>query len=87
MWKRALVGCATLASAVACSTVDLGESPVAPGKCQPSREYFDTVLWPEYLATSDGDSCASAGCHRISNGRSSLRFAIDPVDLDTNYQV
>jgi len=83
----ALIGLAT--GLLGCPTVDLGDAPVAPGACRPSRAYFETVLWPEYLApANDAASCvAAAGCHRRADGRSSFRLAVDPVDNDDNYAV
>jgi len=71
-----------------CPTVDLGDSPVAPGSCRPSRAYFETMIWPEYIAPADTSrSCVDeAGCHRQSDGRSSYRLATDPVDMSANYE-
>jgi hypothetical protein len=73
----------------ACSTVDLGESPVSPGACRPDPAYFDDTLWPEYLAPAGASaSCVGqSGCHRIEDGRSALRLTTDPLDLDRNYDV
>ena len=69
--------------------MDLGETPVAPGACRPSRAYFETVIWPEFLAPADDSlSCVNAaGCHRRADGRSSFRLAVDPVDNNANYEV
>ncbi|MBT8495679.1 MAG: hypothetical protein KJO07_21705 [Deltaproteobacteria bacterium] len=85
---RACIALTGLAMCLGCPTVDLGETPVAPGSCRPSRVYFDTVIWPEYLAPSTEASCVGdSGCHRRSDGRSSLRLTTDPVDLGENYDV
>jgi hypothetical protein len=72
----------------ACSTVDLGETPVAPASCNPSQSYFDSVIWPEYIAPDSPRSCVDApGCHRSSDGFSALQFTVDPVDDAANYEV
>jgi hypothetical protein len=45
-------------------------------------------MWPEFFAPADeARSCvASAGCHRVEDGRSALRLeTADPVDQDHNY--
>jgi hypothetical protein len=72
-----------------CPTVDLGDDPPEPGLCRPSRQYFDDVIWPQYLAPGDAArSCvAAAGCHNQSNGRSALRLQVEPLDLNDNYAV
>ncbi len=74
-----------------CPTVDLGEVPAEPARCQPSKPYFEAEIWPKYLAPAGGGpkSCvAQAGCHNDSNGRSALRLDTSvPPDNDRNYQV
>ena len=86
---RACIILSALATCLGCPTVDLGETPVAPGSCRPSRPYFETVIWPEYLAPDNpAESCVGeSGCHRRSDGRSSFRLATDPVDFQANYEV
>lgn len=79
--------------ATGCPTVDLGESPAAPGACRPDPVYFEETLWPEVIAPADAaKSCiAASGCHRRNDGRSALRlFADEPLsdgDLRDNYNV
>lgn len=76
-----------------CSTVDLGQAPVAPGTCRPDEAYYKSTIWPQYLNPSDKNlSCVSqAGCHRSQDGRSALRLLTgDPLsdaDQNTNYNV
>lgn len=77
-----------------CPTVDLGESPAAPGSCRPDPTYFHDILWPEVIATpSDpAKTCLGAvGCHRQDSGRSALRFIADEplsdADFRDNYNV
>ncbi|HVK74165.1 MAG TPA: hypothetical protein VM734_12635 [Kofleriaceae bacterium] len=74
-----------------CPTVDLGESPPAPMRCEPDRAYYENEIWPKYLAPAGGGakSCvAQAGCHNDSNGRSGLRLdTSNPPDHGRNYQV
>ena len=83
------LACATVL--MGCPTVDLGEEPQDPPVCRPNRPYFDNVIWPDYIevASDATRSCtAQAGCHDISDGRSSFRLETTaPVDLDTNYAV
>ena len=80
---------ASCALSAGCPTVDLGDNPVSPGSCRPDPGYFRDTMWPEYFAPSDESrSCvASAGCHRIDDGRSALRFETDPIDDSRNYDV
>jgi hypothetical protein len=86
---RAATVLALAIGAGGCPTVDLGDDPPEPGLCQPSRQYFDDVIWPQYLAPADAAlSCvAAAGCHNQSNGRSALRLQVDPLDLNDDYAV
>jgi hypothetical protein len=82
-----------LACATGCPTVDLGEDLASPGVCRPDRAYFDTVIWPQYLAPADEEaSCVGqSGCHRLEDGRSAFRLdvpASDPpssAELNRNY--
>ncbi len=79
-------------SLAACPTVDLGEEPVAPGACRPDPAYFESVVWPDFVAAvpEPARSCiASAGCHDSeNNGRSSLRFqTASPVNFQLNYDI
>ena len=81
----------TLAALVlaGCPTVDLGDTPPDPGVCRPDRGYFDSRIWPEFLAPADeARSCVTAGCHGEVRGVSGLRFdSTPPIDLARNYQV
>ena len=63
----------------ACPGVDLGEVPPPPPTCRPDPLYFETVIWPQYLAPADpARSCVDeAACHRSTDGRSALRLNID----------
>jgi hypothetical protein len=74
-----------------CPTVDLGEVPPEPARCQPSRAYYESDIWPKYLAPAGGGakSCvAQAGCHNDASGRSALRLdTSNPPDHTRNYQV
>ena len=91
--RRRAVVVGALAAAVAtlagCPTVDLGDNPPDPGVCRPPRDYFDTVIWPVYLAPADETrSCVRAGCHGDVRGVSALRLdSTDPIDLTRNYSV
>jgi hypothetical protein len=72
-----------------CPTLDLGDVPMDIGTCTPDRLYFETVIWPEYLAPTDtARSCVAMGnCHNQDIGASSsyrLRTAM-PIDFDDNY--
>lgn len=90
---RALVAGVLLAAALlpvaACPTVDLGDNPPDPGVCRPPRDYFDSTIWPQYLAPADeARSCVKAGCHGDVRGVSALRLdSTDPIDLARNYSV
>jgi len=58
-----------------CPTVDLGEDLVEPGVCHPDMNYFNTQIWPNYLAPATAQSCVGqAGCHAADTGRSALRL-------------
>ena len=72
-----------------CPTVDLGDDPPDPGVCRPDRSYFDSKIWPEFLApTDEARSCVKAGCHGDTRGVSALRLdSTPPIDLTRNYQV
>jgi hypothetical protein len=76
-----------------CPTVDLGESPPAPGLCRPDLAYFKTVVWPELIdnPTPERGCIAEAGCHQQANGRSALRFItqapLSDPDLNQNFEV
>jgi hypothetical protein len=86
----ALAGfCAVGALAAGCPTVDLGDTPVGIGSCLPDREYFDTVIWPMYIANPDASkSCVSmSGCHNDQmSARSGMHLQVDPLDLSANYR-
>ena len=71
-----------------CPSVDLGDTPPDIGLCNPVRgqPYFDSDIWPTYLNSPDPTKqCTQSGCHD-QNGKSSLRFMTDPVDLEANYK-
>lgn len=91
-WVRRRAFAALLISTCAlgsagCPTVDLGETPVSPGSCRPDPGYYRDVIWPEFIAPPDVSvSCVGdAGCHRIEDGRSALRFTTTPIDDNRNY--
>lgn len=87
--RTAFLAVAGLIGLAGCPTVDLGDTPADIGSCRPSRQYFDTVIWPMYLANPDASkSCTSmGGCHDLSNNpRSGMRLATTPVDLAANYR-
>jgi hypothetical protein len=72
----------------ACPTVDLGDVPPDPNVCRPPRDYYEEVIWPQYLApTAPANSCvAQAGCHSATNGRSALRLdTSNPPNHTANY--
>ena len=71
-----------------CPTVDLGDVPPDPNVCRPDRSYYEEMIWPVYLASSNpAKSCVmQAGCHAAANGTSALRLETDPVDHARNYQ-
>ncbi|HVV84748.1 MAG TPA: hypothetical protein VHE35_16900 [Kofleriaceae bacterium] len=79
----------TLAPLAGCPTVDLGDTPPDPGVCRPDRSYFDSTIWPMYLAPSDeAHSCVKGGCHGDDRGVSALRLdTTEPIDLARNYDV
>ena len=74
-----------------CPTVDLGETPPAPARCDPGQDYFESTIWPMFLAPAGGGakSCVDqAGCHNDASGRSALRLDVSsPPDQDRNYQI
>lgn len=74
-----------------CPSVDLGETPIAPGSCRPDPAYFQDVIWPEFVAPADPAlSCiVESGCHDVSNNaKSSLQFLTEtPIDFQTNYDI
>lgn len=72
----------------ACPTVDLGDVPPDPNVCRPPREYYEEMIWPNYLAPANAaNSCvANAGCHNAANGRSALRLDnSNPPNHSQNY--
>jgi len=77
------------AALAGCPTVDLGETPPDPGRCNPDFVYYEDVMWPQYLASGGSTSCVGmTGCHDRTTGRSALRLeTADPIDHDANYQV
>ena len=89
--RRRARALATLALVLAgCPTVDLGDDPVEQGVCRPSPDYFQTTIWPQYLAQPDmARTCVGrSGCHAESDGRSALRLdTVEPIDFTRNYQV
>lgn len=90
-WLTSLVASALALVVAGCPTVDLGELPEQPPICQPDRAYYETVIWPEFLATADqAASCVgAAGCHNLENApRTPLRLStVEPIDHAGNYQV
>lgn len=71
-----------------CPTVDLGDLPPDPNVCRPDRTYYETQIWPNYLApAAPTQSCVGqAACHAASNGRSALRLdTSNPPDHARNY--
>ena len=88
--SRAVAALAAAFALAACPTVDLGDQPEDPPLCDPGPEYFESTIWPQYIAPADMQrSCIGrAGCHRADNGRSAMRLdASEPIDLAGNYQV
>jgi hypothetical protein len=84
----AALGVASMLLLAACPTVDLGDVPPDPNVCRPDRTFYETRIWPEYLAPADmAKSCVGqAGCHNAANGRSALRLdSSDPPDHARNY--
>ena len=80
---------AAVAALAGCPTVDLGDNPPDPGVCRPDRAYFDSTIWPQYLAPADdAHSCVKGGCHGDVRGVSALRLdSTAPIDLARNYSV
>jgi hypothetical protein len=79
-----------IALSTGCPTVDLGDQPEEAPLCDPGPDYFETTIWPQYLAPVEMErSCVGkAGCHRANDGRSALRLDVgEPIDFDSNYQV
>ena len=72
-----------------CPSVDLGNDPPPPNLCQPDKEYFRDVIWPEYLANPARSCLVTGGCHDATNNpRSGLRLDPDitvAAHLDDNY--
>lgn len=72
-----------------CPTVDLGDTPSDITLCNPAggREYFDTVIWPDYIKPNDPvRGCTRAGgCHNEAGGNAP-NFRTMPVDLAFNYR-
>ncbi len=72
-----------------CPTVDLGDTPTDINLCNPpgGREYFDEMVWPEFVRPSDtANGCTrSGGCHNEGGG-TALNFRTNPLDLAFNYR-
>jgi hypothetical protein len=85
----ALAAAVAAAALGGCPTVDLGDNPPDPGVCRPPRSYFDSDIWPKYLAPADdARSCVKGGCHGDVRGVSALRLdSTEPIDLARNYDV
>jgi hypothetical protein len=71
-----------------CPTVDLGDTPSDIGVCNPAGgiEYFEAMIWPEYIKPMDGTrGCSKTSCH--GEGGTSPNFRTMPVDFVVNYRV
>ncbi len=86
------VGAAVLSTG--CPTLDLGDSPVPPGSCNPDPAFFRDTIWPEYINPADESvNCVvESGCHSLEDGKSALRLEIvsgpgDVAGNDRNYRV
>lgn len=88
-----VLGVVAVLSVAGCPTVDLGETPPEVDQCRPDRLYFESTIWPTYLAPADiNKSCVgTSGCHDSTSGRSALRLetnvVADPTAFDRNYAV
>ena len=95
MYRSAFIVVFFALTSAGCPTVDLGDVPPDPGQCRPDPVYYETVIWPEFLAPVTPEiSCVSeAGCHRSEDGRSAFRLLVppagsaEPVDHNANYGV
>lgn len=87
MQRYAFIAVVIALTSTGCPTVDLGDEPPDPGQCRPDPGYYETVIWPEFLAPADPQlSCVGeAQCHRADNGTSGFRLETDPVDHNDNY--
>src|ERR1043165_9789379 len=83
LWFAAC-GLATLVFA-GCPTVDLGDTPSDIGQCNPpgGEDYFETMIWPNYL-NANSPACTSAGgCHNEAGGNA-LNLRTQPIDFQLN---
>ncbi|MBP6839225.1 MAG: hypothetical protein KBG28_21080 [Kofleriaceae bacterium] len=93
--RRIVPAVVVAAAATGCPTVDLGDEPQDVGQCRPDRQYFQDVIWPEFLVPADPNrSCigdGTGGCHDASQGRSAFRLIIPSgsatPDYGRNYDV
>lgn len=95
MLRSAFIAVVIALTSTGCPTVDLGDVPPDPGQCRPDPVYYETVIWPEFLAPANPEiSCVNdAGCHRSEDGRSAFRLLMPPagapqqIDHNANYGV
>ena len=67
-WHGLLV--ATLAFALGCETVDLGDPPADVNACRSSQQYFADEIWPNVLSKDyGGKHCNDSSCHDRASGR------------------
>ena len=60
--RRIVPAVVVAAAATGCPTVDLGDEPQDVGQCRPDRQYFQDVIWPEFLVPADPNrSCIGDG--------------------------
>jgi len=80
--------CALAALAFAgCPTVDLGDTPSDIGQCNPpgGQDYFDNVIYPQYLNANTPACTSSGGCHNEAGGNA-LNLRTQPVDPVLNFK-
>ena len=70
-----------------CPTVDLGDTPSGIGLCNPpgGAEYFQSVIWPQFVQNSKKSCTMQGGCH-AEGGAGILKFKTMPVDYGFNYR-
>ena len=71
-----------------CPSVDLGNSPVDVGQCNPEKgeAYFESTIWPVYLNGAGSAQCTRGGCHEPA-GTTGMRFLTTPIDYQANYKI
>jgi hypothetical protein len=85
--RQPLTACVLACALAACPTVDLGDTPSDIGQCNPAGgiDYFQNVIWPNYITAGAMACTSSGGCHNEAGGNA-LNLRTQPVDFALNFR-